>query len=162
MVNPLNYQTWKLKWQTAKHKIYYRVNFQRMPNLSFNFIDVSKLKLGILWKFTIGILCDYPDCKFPKNAQLKFRNIDEVVTFFLKFAIGIIAKDPVTSSKFRSKIMTNPVGKIIAPTISSPVCTEAVKANVVANPKKAPDNIDLINISRMDSFVFASPACVIE
>src|SRR5690625_7785006 len=70
------------------------------------------------------------------KAHDKLRNIADLVVSPRIFAIGIMAKDPVTSSRFSNRIITKPVGKIMAPTISSPVCVAAVKAKVVANPRK--------------------------
>ena len=72
--------------------------------------------------------------RLPINDQEKLRSINGIVVCFRKRAIGIIANDPVTSSRFKSKIITKPVGNISAPTISKPVCVAPVKASVVAKP----------------------------
>src|SRR5699024_504909 len=95
------------------------------------------------------------------KAHDKLRNIADLVVSPRIFAIGIMAKDPVTSSRFSNRIITKPVGKIMDPTISSPVCVAAVKAKDVASQRKDPESADCSRISLMERPALVFPAVAI-
>src|SRR5699024_1401732 len=95
------------------------------------------------------------------KAHDKLRNIADIVVSPRIFAIGIMAKDPVTSSRFSNRIITKQVGKIMAPTMTSTVCVAVVNADVVANPRRDPEIADFMRIFLMERSALVFPAVAI-